>query len=242
MQKEILQKIHIRLSKVILLRDAFSEETVTNGIQVRIIPEGRKPIRKPGGYWLFLDMGQEEFEVEIESPIYQRRRVHLKPGQGEEAEEIFLYPSRAYPIGAGQTMLRGTARPGALVRFHPEEGIPEGRLICDCKKGDREISVFMREAAGTRRKWYIRDKEKQTGEYIQLREFPDESQKCELLRPLQCDYRKKDTVLHPAYECIADEDGEFFLLLDQPKEQKYRLYYTYTEDGEEIHEEIQIHI
>ena len=103
MQKEILRKIHIRLSKVILLRDAFSEEIVTNGIQVRVVPSGKRPVMKPGGYWLFLDMGQEEFEIEIESAVYQRRRVRLKPDQGEETEELFLSPSGAYPVRAGQT-------------------------------------------------------------------------------------------------------------------------------------------
>lgn len=237
MQKEILQKIHIRLSKVLLLRDAFSEEIVTNGIQVRIVPGGRRPVMKPGGYWLFLDMGQEEFEVEMESAIYQRRRVRLKPDQGEETEEIFLYPSGAYPVRAGQTMLRGTAAPGTAFWFHLEEGTPEGRLIHDCKKGDQEISLFMRGAAGTRRKWYIRDKGKKVGEYIQIREFPDELQKCRLLRPLRSDYRKKDTSVFQAYECAAGDDGEFFLLLDHLKEQKYQLHCSYIKDGKEFQQE-----
>lgn len=237
MQNEILQKIHIRLSKVILLRDVFTEETVMNGVRIRILPGEGKPVRKPGGYWLFLDMGQKEFEIEIESPIYQRRRVMLKPDQGEEAEEIFLYPSGAYPVRPGHTMLRGTAGPGTVIRFHLEEGMAEGRLIHDCSRGDQEIFVFMRNGTGCGRKWYIRDREKQTGEYIQIRELPDESQQCSLLCPLKHDYRKKDTVLDQAYECAADEDGRFFLLLDHLKRQKYTLYYSYIENGTEFYSE-----
>lgn len=240
MQKEILRKIHIRLSKVILLRDAFSEEIVTNGIQVRVVPSGKRPVMKPGGYWLFLDMGQEEFEIEIESAVYQRRRVRLKPDQGEETEELFLSPSGAYPVRAGQTMLRGTAVPGTLLRFHLEEGIPEGRLIYDCREGDQEISIFMRGTSGARRKWYVRDKEGQDGEYIQLRESPGEAQKCCLFAPLRRNYRKKDTSVYQAYECTADDDGQFFLLLDHLKEQNYRLYYSYMEDGKEFHGETEI--
>lgn len=234
MQKEILQKIHIRLSKVILLRDAFTEETVMNGVQIRILPGGGNPVRKSGGYWLFLDMGQEGFEIEIESPIYQSRKVLLKPDQGEEVEEIFLYPSGAYPVRPGYTMLRGTAEPGTVICFHLEEGMTEGRLIHDCSKGDQEIFVYMRNGTSVGRKWYIRDREKQTGEYIQIRELPDDSQQCSLLHPLKYNYRKKDTVLDQAYECAADEDGRFFLLLDHLKEQKITLYYSYIENGKEF--------
>lgn len=237
MQKEMLQKIHIRLSKVILLRDAFSEETVTNGIRIRICGTGKKPVAKPGGYWLFLNMGQEAFEIEIESPIYQTGRIRLAPDQGEETEEVFLYPSGAYPVRPGQTMLRGSAGPGTVIRFHLEEGVPEGRLIHDGKKGDREIAVFMRETAGVRRKWYIWDKEQQNGEYLQIREIAGESQKCTLLQPLKYDYRKKDTALRRAYQCAADEEGRFFLLLERLKEQKYTLHYSYMEEGKEVRKE-----
>ncbi len=242
MQKEILQSIHIRLSKVILLRDVFSEQTVTNGIQVRTSHGGRKPIVKPGGYWLFMDMGQEEFEIEIESPIYQRRRIRLKPDEGEEAEEIFLYPSNAYPVRPGHMMLQGTARPGMAIWFHLENGMPEGRLIHDCKRGDQEIAVFMREAAGARRRWYIRDKEQQMGEYLQIQEFSEESSKCVLLRPLKYDYRKKDTVLCRAFECMADVDGRFYLLLGHLEEQKYTLYYSYMEEGTEFCKETEFEV
>lgn len=231
MQRERLQRLHIRLSKVILLRDACSEEAVTSGLRIRVLQDGRKPAAKPGGYWMFLDMGQDEFEIEIESPIYQNKKVRLKPDQGEEVEEIFLSPSSAYPVRPGHTMIRGTAGPGTVLRFHLEEGMPEGRLIHDCKKGDLEISVFIRDTAGLRRKWYMRDREKQTGEYVRIRDFSEDLQQCRLLQPLKAGYRKKDTAIYQAYECTADEDGEFCLLLDGLKARKYRLYCSYMEEG-----------
>lgn len=240
MDRRNLQITGTHLSKAILLRDAFTEETVTGGVQIRVPGQGKKPVGKPGGYWLFMDMGQGEFEIEITSAIYQSRRVCLIPDSEEEAEEIFLYPSRCYPRRAGMLMAEGTADAGMVLHFHLEKDMPECRLIQDCKKGDNELSMFRKDSVGARRKWYIRDKGKQTGEYLIVRESEEELQRCRLHAPLKYSYRKKDTAIYPAYACIADEEGKFCLLLPRPENIECRLYYSYTENGKEFSGEIEM--
>lgn len=241
MYRENLQVTGTHLSKVILLRDAFSEETVANGIRIQVPGQNKKPVMKPGGYCLFLDMGQEEFEIEVLSAVYQRRRVRLVPDRGEEPEEIFLYPSSAYPVKSGTVMVQGTVRPGMSLDFHMEKGVPECRLIQDCQKGDTEISIFIKEGIGARRNWYIRDKEKQTGEYLRIKESAAELQRSGLQMPLRNSYRKKDTAIYPSYACIADEEGSFCLLLRYPEISGCRLYYSCMDEGKEFCGELEFH-
>ena len=132
---------NISLSKVIFLKDAFSEEAVANGIQIRG-PQGAKPVLKPGGYVLFLNLEQEEFEVEIASPIYRKRKVRLRADRGKEAEEILLYPSEAYPVRAGCTGILGQAPPDSVLWFSLEETERECRLLSDYKREDGSIRIF----------------------------------------------------------------------------------------------------
>lgn len=240
MEKKILQKLDIHLSKVILLRDAFSEEVVAAGMQIRTF-QGGKPVVKPGGYCLFLNMEMEEFEIEIESPIYQNRKVLLKTDHGETVEEVFLYPSAAYPLKNNATIVVGNARPKSVLRFHLEEDVNECKLLCDYQEGEERISIFTRERSKAKsRVWFVRDKEKKTGEYFQVQNFSSESGICQLKQPLSSGYRKKDAVLYQAFECIADENGEFYLPLARLKEQKYKLYYSCAEAGEKHLREVEI--
>lgn len=234
------EKIKVHLSKVVLIKDAFLEETVTNGMQIRVFPEG-KPILKPDGYCLFLNMGQEEFEVEIDSPVYRRRTVRLKADGGEQTEEIFLYPSKAYPVKSGSTWVCGSVLPETTLWFHVEESVRECKLLCDYQKEDERISIFIKGKNGRGKKnWYIWDKEKKTGEYFQVQDISDEQEVYALKRPLKSDYRKKNTVLYPAFLYMTDETGELYLLLDHLKDENYELHYSCCKKGEKICGKVEI--
>lgn len=234
MEKLVLDKINVRLSKVILLKDAFSEETVTNGIQIKTSYGGRTVI-KSGGYCLFLNMEQEEFEAEISSPIYQSRKLRLKADGGEREEEIFLYPSSAYPIKRECTEVSVSLFPEAVFWCHLERGAEACKLLQDYHKEEEQILIFCKGRTGIRkRNWYIRDKEKNRGEYFQIREGTEESESCILVQSLKNDYRKKDAALYPAFECMAGGDGICYLLFDRLKEETYQLYYSYMYAGKEV--------
>ncbi len=235
----LLEKIGVHLSKVILLKDAFSEETVTNGMQIQVFPDGEY-VLKPGGYCLFLNIRQEEFDVEIDSPIYRHRTVTLKADGGEQTEEFFLYPSKAYPVKQNSTRVLGAALPNTMLWFHIKESTKECKLLCDYHK-EKRISIFKKGTAGQgKRNWYIWDKEKKTGEYFQAQENPDEPEVYELSCLLKADYQKKNTMLYPAFSYITDETGELYLLLNHLMEQSYELNYSYQKEGREICGKVEI--
>lgn len=241
-----LQGISVRLLKAILLKDAFTGAPVTNGIQIQKAA-GKKILKKPEGYWLFLDavsgecrkgsekIPAEKIEIEITSPVYKSRTIFLEPDGGRDVEEVFLYPDQSYPVKPGSTAVYGRAPEESILHFHLEEPEDGGRLLHDYRKGSRQISIFMRGGADAgRRNWYIWDREKKRGEYFQAKKSEGEPEDYELGAPLKADYQKKDALIFPAYECLADKDGAYYLLLERLKVQDYELYYSYPDGRKEI--------
>lgn len=248
MAKQMLDEIHLTLSKAVLIRDAFTGKGVTNGIQVQAAG-GYKPVLKPGGYCLFLNLDTDTIEVEITSAIYQSCRLVLTADGGSKAQEIFLYPSAAYPVGRNTTVVSGQAPAGAMLYFHLEEKRREYRLLHDYKKGEKEISIFTGgTAAAVGGLWFIREQNNSTGEYFRSlapadgseAEEEPEAERGVLEQTLQKGYRKKDARLYPAFACAAGEDGMFYLFLNQLKEQDYRLFFSCEQDGAFVNREIGI--
>ncbi len=236
MEQRVLRTMHVRLSKVILLRDAFSGQAVSQGVRLCTSPQGRLA-RKPGGYCLFLDMRQEQFEVEIEAPIYQRRKLLLRADGGRAVEEVLLYPSQAYPAGTQVTSIQGHTKPGTSVCFHLEEESRECRLLGDYRQGETRLSLYLGEQDGiSAGLWYLRDRETKAGEYVRLCRLPEPPEQWELCKPLRHSYRKKNTAAYPACSCIAGEDGGVYLLLGRLRDQTYKLYGTFPDGGETVRE------
>ncbi len=234
----VLQETKIRLSKVVRLRDAFTGEPVSAGIELRSLAGGG--VEKKGeGYFLLLDVGNDEFQIEVKSPVYQRQRLVLKADRGEKVKEILLYPSFAYPFRQGTTSVRGRAKPKSVVKLHAGDAQAGCRMIGDYKRGQEEISFYLKGKIQSVF-WYIRKKQKEKGEYF-CTEYPeDEGETYRLRRPLKDDYMMKDSVICPAQECIADEDGEFYLLLaDIPKDTSI-LKYSCESEGKVTEGEAEI--
>lgn len=234
----VLQETRIQLSKAILLRDALTNEPVSSGIQIHSLSGGRME-KKGGGYVLFLGVDGPEIEIEVESPIYQTRNICLQSDQGEELEEILMYPSMAYPRRAGYTAVKGKAEPGSTLRFHVEDERSACRLFGSYKKGEEQIAFYVKnKAAGTL--WYICKKKDTSGVYFALKNRAEDSEAYLLRKPLDMNYLIKDTVVYPAQETIADENGDFYMLLQDLPQEKCLLHYSYEQAGTEKQREVEI--
>ncbi len=234
----VLHETKIHLSKAVLLKDALTGEPVSSTIRLHSLSGGRVK-RKSDGYFLFLDVKVPQFEMEAESPIYQCRRICLTSDAGEEVEEILMYPSPAYPQRSGYTAVRGKAAPGSILRCYVEDKEQSCRLINDYKKGEAEISLYLKGGAKSVF-WHIREKQKKTGEYFHLKNLNEGAEVYRPGRPLKCAYRKKDTVIYPAQETAADAHGEFYLLFRELPEEKCLLHYSYENAGKEKSGEAEI--
>lgn len=221
MNEMVLHQTRIRLSKVVRLTDAFSGEPVLTGVRMTT-HTGKKSENRGAGYFLFLDVDSPQFEVRIESPIYQTRHLKLAADGGAAVEEILLYPAPSYPLRAGLSIVRGRAEPGSILRFHLEEESVGCRLFADYRKGERQLSFYY-SGGSCKSGWYIRQKQR-AGEYFSVL-LPAEEDCYRLQQPLQQEYRKKDAVLYPAGESMADEKGAFYLLLPVSDLEKCSLHY-----------------
>lgn len=234
----VLHETKIRLSKAVLLRDAFTGEPVSSAVRLRSLSGGRVE-RKSDGYFLFLDVGSPQFEIETESPIYQRKKICLAADAGREVEEVLMYPSPSYPLRSGCTAVRGKAAPGSILRCYVENEDSSSRLINDYKKGEAEISLYLRGGAKSVL-WHIQEKQKKMGEFFRIKNFNEGMEVYHLSQSLKYAYHKKDTVISPAQETEADENGEFYLLFRQIPEEKCLLHYSYGNTGTEKSGEIEI--
>lgn len=232
------QEIKIQLSKAVLLRDALTGEPVSSGVRIHSLSGGRIE-KKSGGHILFLNVTEPEIEIEVESPVYQSRRICLKPDQGAELEDILMYPSQAYPRRAGYTAVRGKARPGSILRFHIEDEKGVCRLFSGYKKGQEQISFYTKNRIVSAL-WYIRNKKETSGIYFALKNIAGDSEVYDLKESLDQDYPIKDTVIYPAQETITDENGEFYMLFQELPQEKCLLYYSYDKAGQEKQGETQI--
>lgn len=234
----VLQETKIRLSKAVRLRDAFTGEPVSAGVTLRTLSGGRVE-KKREGYFLFLDVGSPVFEMEVESPVYQRQKLEIMADSGACVEEILLYPSFAYPLRQGVTAVRGRTKPGSMLKFHVRDVQGNVRLIRDYRKGEKEISFYIKDRI-LGAFWYVWKKGKEEGEYFRIEIPEDEGEQYRLKKSLTCDYQKKDTLICPAKESIADEEGEFYLLFSEPFEEKCILHYACENEGEVTEGEIEV--
>lgn len=234
----LLQETKIQLSKAVLLRDALTGEPVSSGIRIRSL-SGGKIEKRSGGYVLFINVTDPEIGFEVESPVYQSRKICLKTDQGAELEDVLMYPSPGYPRRAGYTAVRGKALPGSILRFHIEDEKGICRLFGSYKKGEEQISFYIKNRiAGAL--WYIRKKKETSGAYFALKNREEDSEVYRLREPLKQDYQIKDTVIYPAQETVADENGEFYILFQELPQEKCLLYYSYEKAGEEKQGTIEI--
>jgi len=228
----LLQEAKIQLSKAILLRDALTGEPVSNGIRIRSLSGGKMKIEKrSGGYVLFINATDSEIGFEVESPMYQSRKIRLRSDQGAELEDVLMYPSPGYPRRAGYTAVKGKAIPGSILRFHIEDEKGVCRLFGGYKKGEEQISFYVKNRIASAL-WYIRKKKETTGTYFSLKNIEEDSEVYRLRKPLGQDYQIKDTMIYPAQETIVDENGEFFILFQDLPQEKCLLHYTYDKAGE----------
>lgn len=234
----VLQETKIKLSKAVFLRDALTGEPVTTGIRIHSRCGGTIE-KKRGGYVLFLGMEGAEVAFEVESPIYQPRSIRLQADGGAELEDVLMYPSPAYPRRAGCTALKGKAAPGSMLRFHIEDESCACRLFANYKKGEEQISFYLkRKSPGAL--WYIKKKQETTGIYFALNHMEEDSEVYRLKEPLPKAYQMKDTFIYPAFETAADETGAFYLLLESLPQERCTLHYAYENAGKTVQKTAEI--
>jgi len=101
-----------KLSLAINLIDDYTSSGVVNNLDVLIKDHNVKPIRNPSGYYLFLDLPDDKYTVEIKGGEYyfNEDKEAVRPDNLDELNpviDITLKPAPSYHFPSNATLIRG---------------------------------------------------------------------------------------------------------------------------------------
>ena len=115
------QALSTRLSMAISLVDDYTGKQPDGKVKVFLKGKKIKSIKNPSGYYLFLDLPEEEYIVRVEAARYFEVEIPVKPAELDPLApvvEVKLKPEPSYPFPPGATLIRGMVRD---VRENPVE-------------------------------------------------------------------------------------------------------------------------
>ena len=118
-----------KLSLAIYLIDDYTSRGVIGNLDVSIKDHNVKPIRNPGGYYLFFDLPDDNYTIQIKGGEYyfDEEKEAVKPDELDELNpvvDIVLKPAPSYHFPSTATLVRGHLEdswgggiPGAVLRI-----------------------------------------------------------------------------------------------------------------------------
>ena len=117
-----------KLSLAIRLLDDYTSSEVVNNLDV-LIDHNAKPTRNPSGYYLFFDLPDDNYTVQVKGGEYyfDEEKEAVRPDDLDELNpviDITLKPSPSYHFPSTATLIRGHLKdsggggiPGAVLRI-----------------------------------------------------------------------------------------------------------------------------
>ena len=101
------RKITTTLSMAVWLKDDYTEKPPIGSVEVLLVGQEKKSVKNPGGYYLFLDLPNGEYQVRVESEHYFAVNTTVNLPGPDPVIEITLIPRPSYPFLYGTTLIRG---------------------------------------------------------------------------------------------------------------------------------------
>lgn len=212
------EREHIRhkVSFILELWDAFSDQPISDAALLVQTEDGRRPIRKPEGFYVFTDCLLPTV-VTIESARYEREEIRIiEESTQSRILKKRLCPGKNYPIPEGTACLYGTIRPNSQIEVFVEENAGLWHLLSDyqVKRAPDEMEIFnplKKDLVG--RRFYIQDREEKNTDFFEVKQQEGRSGKVFLAEPLKASYKKAGTKLYECSSARADEKGRFLIPL-----------------------------
>jgi len=103
--------MEIYISVIFKISDQLRKRPVgAHDVMFYVNGQMKKPLYKPGGYFIFTDMEAGHTVFDLSSPIYQAESIGIDVparGKGYVMRHIMLNPSEKYPFGGKITVLSG---------------------------------------------------------------------------------------------------------------------------------------
>jgi len=104
------QKITTRVSFAVALTDEYTDGPPIDSNRVFIKEQEIRAIKNRSGYYVFLNLSEGEYKVQVESEYYFREEAIVKPSNLEPLNPVVsvtLKPTPFYPFASGATLIRG---------------------------------------------------------------------------------------------------------------------------------------
>jgi hypothetical protein len=110
------QKITTKVSFAVALKDEYTDKPPIGSTRVFIKEQERRAIKNRSGYYVFLNLSEGEYKVQVESEYYFRKEAIVKPSNLEPLNpvvSVILTPKPFYPFASGTTLIRGMVQDSA---------------------------------------------------------------------------------------------------------------------------------
>lgn len=222
-----------RVSLVIALRDGYvSGPPSDRNVEVRLEHYPRKPIGKPDGTYIFVDLEPGTYRLDIGSTYYFRETRDISVGSSDRVIHIPLIPIPSYPYKPNDTLVRamvaeasGTpVRHVAVTAILLSDDCVKGRISEDkTAKGSDEITV-----ASLTGKIEIGDRfllvgrgSKEGRETVRIREVLERQKRFRLESVLTSAY-SRGSLLYPIYSAMTTERGELAVAFPGGKSNSFK--------------------
>ena len=143
----------MRVSLALAVIDGLTGQPILGGVRV-CLDNGNPAIRKPNGYWIFVNLPAGTYTVTIQAPFYQGKTLQVYISEEGTITQTALLPSKQFPFSQPVLWWEGTLPAQSPVWAAWEEETPRFRVIEPFAKGSRCVSLYVTgRAASTQWVW-----------------------------------------------------------------------------------------
>lgn len=237
----IASRYIISVQAVFSFHDIFTGRNIKPGSIRFTLPESAVMTAKESGYYVLTGCREKEFEITIDSPVYETVSVKQTVGDAPlEVQKIWLSPGKFYNMRRNDAAVTGRANPGSVVRvicLKPEYVI---HLLKDYEPKQDECSVSVYYVGGMDLESRIAAaissaKGKRVIEFVHIKSLTEKSGICLTDKPFSAALKKADTSIYPVFTGQVDGLGNYRVLLPEIPESGMTCLVSY-EDGKKIRE------
>lgn len=237
MTGELRSLLNTKCSLVVQCIDAFTGgPPAVGGVEVGLRESSQKPIRKPGGLYVFTDIRQNEVALSTTSYAYINQSLTVKLDELNPLQPIVLLtlmPAAVYPFRSHVTRIWGQVAGGeqeTIITAYPYgEETAIARIGQDTvAAGEHEFQIGQLKGALTRGDYlWLQSKRQSSGELIRI-EHREKERRIGLGAPLQQAFQRGDQ-LFPAIHTQTYRDGEFLLPIRSDAAESYAMRMVFAQ-------------
>ncbi|MEG2439984.1 MAG: hypothetical protein RSB37_00600 [Acetivibrio sp.] len=219
---EICEKVRITLSFAVKVLDDYTQK-ILNGTHLSIEGCSSFPIWKKEGFYLFVNVPLRQLVLKVEATNYITERISIDldkmPGK-YPLVKVYMKPSKSYALPDKTTCIEGKGRPYSNIKVFYNTNPNDYKLLYDYKKHrnpeeEKQICIYNPKNSDLEGKSFcIMDKEMKNMEEFRVQEvISQENNTYKMEEDLSLDYKKIGTRICPIFETKTDENGKFFLVI-----------------------------